>query len=389
MSTTIQDLVNELEDFSGNYDTGTVNDAIKIRHIDRAIAWVKREIGLPEDDRIQTIRFSQDQLYYTLNTDVDELLYLLWEEDAQNDVGLTWSQAPYDEILRHRGSGDRKYQFAQTFINGSKQIVIWGYNKLGGSTLDSMDNVGDWKAEGDASGLAKDDDVYYEGNASLSFDITNATGVASIVNDNVNIPIKDLIDKNGAIKIWNYMTDANIDDVTLYLYETDDKYYTINVTAQDDGTDFEADKWTKLGFYLENKTAVGSPDKNNNITKIKIEYDLGDGFTTASDFRVDQIFEVYPDDLELVYKSAIKGTDSTGATNKTTLNSATDIVAIGHDDLRSLIGMRACITLWPALKGDKDMYGAFIQELNSSKKSFARRSPRRRTAGTFKTYLRR
>lgn len=390
MSTTLQDVLNTLEDYSGQYDTGVVNQSIKIRHINRAIEWVKRKVGLPADERQQTIRFSQDKLFYNLNSDVDELLYLWWDEQNMNTVGRTWEQARYEEILKLQGEGTRKYKFAQTHINGSNQAVIWGYNKIGQTTIDEFDLVGDWEVAGDASSLTRDDSRKFQGGASLSFDITNSTGLASITNDDINLPIKDLIDKNGSIKLYTWMSDNDIDDVTLYLYETSSKYYTITVTTDDDGTAFAEDAWIKLGFDLEDRVEVGSPDKDNNITQIKTEFDLGSGFTSATDFGVDYMYQVFPDDLDLVYKSKIKGTDTTGTTNKNTLDTVTDIVALGdNDDLATIIGLRAAYTLWPALRGDANWYMLYNKEIKETLGDFARRNPRRRTAGSFNTHLRR
>src|SRR5690606_4906627 len=122
----------------------------------------------PSDEKKQTIRFSEDQLYYTLNSDVDELLFLFWENETYNTLGNNWEYAPYDEIIARRGEGSRKFLFGETHINGSKQVAIHGYNQIGSSTLFDMDAVGDWEVDDDASSLALDTDQKYEGSGSLS-----------------------------------------------------------------------------------------------------------------------------------------------------------------------------------------------------------------------------
>lgn len=387
MSITLQDLLNELDDASGNYDTGSVSLAIKKRHINRAIEWSKRKLGFPTDERIQEINFSEDQLYYNTNSDFDEALYLFYNEESENIPGDNWEPALYGDILRRRGEGDRRHLFGETHINGTKQVAIHGYNKRGSSTLYDMDSVGDWTVDDDASNLTLDENQKKFGSGSLNFDIVNSAGTASLINASANFSIKELILNDGYIKFWNYMTDADIDDVTLWLYQTDSKYYTITETDQDDSTAFEANKWTKLGFGLENRVEVGSPDIDDNITKIRIEYDLGAGFVSATDFRVDQIFQVFPDKLDFIYKSNIKGTDSAGTTNKTTLGELDDIALLGHDDLAPLIGMRAAITLWPALRADAEWYRAYKVDLRELLRDFARRAPRVRTAGSRSTRL--
>ena len=385
MSTSLNDLLLALDDLTGEYQTGTATTPIKIRHINKAIEWVKRKVGLPTDEIKQTINWSQDQIFYDLNSDVDEPLYMYWKKQSPNTHERYWSNVGnYDEILKRQGDSVKRFSFAETHINGSKQIAISGYNLTPPSTLDSMDEVGTWVVGGDASSLSLDVYTKYSGVGSLSFDITNSSGVASIVDTSVSLNIDQLIKSNGMIKFWQYITSSNIDDVTLYLYTDDSNYWTITEDNLDDGTDFVANSWTKVGFSMGNRVATGSPDATD-INKIRIEYDLGAGFTTATDFRVDDIFFSYPDELELVYKTAIKGTDSTGTTNKTTLTDTTDIANLGHDDLAELVAHKAALRIWPTLKGDKEFWAAYRQLEKELVGDFARRYPRKRTSGTRET----
>jgi hypothetical protein len=381
---TIQDVLNDLDDLTGEYQTGTATNPIKIRHINKAIEWVKRKVGLPSDEVKQTINWSQDQIFYDLESDVNELLYMYWKKQSPNTHERYWTNVGnYDEILKRQGDSVKRFSFAETHINGSKQVAISGYNITPPSVIDSMDEVGTWVVGGDSSALTLDVYNKYSGTGSLSFTVTNSSGVASIVDPSVSLNIDQLIKNNGMIKLWQHLSDDDIDDVTLYLYTDDSNYWTITETDLDDSTAFSADDWTKVGFPMENRVATGTPTASN-ITKIRIEYDLGSGFTTGT-FKIDDIFLAYPDELELVYKTSIKGTDSTGAVNKTTLTEVTDIVKLGHDDLAELVAHKAALRIWPTLKGDKEFWAAYRQLEKELLGDFARRYPRKRTSGTRET----
>lgn len=383
MSVTLQNVLNYTNDEIGNYTTGNVNNDVKIRAINRAIEWVKRNLGLPTDEKIQTFWFSADQIFYDLNSDFDESLQLLYNDRNLNTPGSRWEYRTYPEIFERTGSA-RQNLFSITNVNGTKQLVVHGYNRFGSQTILTLDSDDNWTADDDASNIAVDTNQKYEGTGSLSFDITNATGVASIYNDNVNFDLESLFERHGYIKLWAYMTDNDIDDIAVKLFTDASNYYTITATEADDGTAFAENEWQKIGFAADDAVATGSPDPSQ-ITKIQIEFDLGSGFTSAADFRVDQVFTAYPDKMDFIYYSSIKGTDSTGTTNKTTLTDVTDILSISgqYEDLAEPIAQRAAVLLWPQLKGDKEQYLILKNELKENMKSFARRWPRKRTQNNY------
>lgn len=389
MATTLQDLLNATNDNIGSYSTGITADDIKKRAINRAIEWVKRTIGIPTDEKVQTILFSADQKYYDLNADVDEGLMVIYSDEDYNTEQYRWEYYNYPDIL-HTTGGLRTNRWSITYINGTKQLVLHANNLSQGNTLLTMDSVTDWTASDDAIGIAIDTNQKYEGTGSISFDITNSAGVATIYNDNVTLDIESLIENHGYIKFWQYLTDSNIDIVTLKLIDDVSNYYTITATVADDGTDFAQDAWQKVGFALDDAVVTGSPDPSG-ITKVQIEFDLGAGFTSAADFRVDYMFSTVPDSVDFIYYTANKGTDTTGATAKTELSEVTDIPSWSgvHDDISEVVSQRAAVVLWPQLRGDKEAYMLLVQDLKENMKTFARRWPRKRLQGQTKTYLRR
>lgn len=388
MSVNVQEILDNLNDYQGNYSTGVLDTEVKLRAINRAIEFLKRKIGFPSDEKIQTFSFCEDQLYYNCAVDYDEGYQLLYHDERLNTPQYEWEYAQYPDILRKTGSSSRQlFSFAP--INGRNQIMMLGSNLRKGFTIDSMEYSDDWAVTGSASGIETDTFQKYDGSGSIKFDIASSAN-GGIERDDFDLDLEDLFENHGRIKFWNYMTDDNIDDITLTLKTDDSNYYTILATTQDNGDAFAEDEWTKIGFVLDDAVAVGTPDSSN-ITEIKIDYDPGTGFTSAADFRVDLMFSIFPDEMDLLYYSRYKGTDITGVTSKVNLTLATDIVAFGEffPDYLDLVARRAAMNCYPNLKGDKEFYQVYQSDLNDWIKTICRSHPRKRVIGSYTHKLRR
>lgn len=388
MATTLQDILNATNDIIGSYSTGIIDNDIKIRAINRSFEFIKRTLGIPSDEDIQTILFSADQKYYDLNADVDEGIMVLYTDDARNTEQNRWEYFNYPDILGTAGVV-RGNRWSITYINGKKQLVLHANNIGQGKTLFNFDSVINWLAGSDASGIVQDTNQMYEGSGSLSYDIVKSAGTAKIYNSTDTKDLTTEFERHGYVKFWHYLTDDNISAITLKLSTDGSNYYSITATVADDGTAFTQDAWQKVGFSLDDAIITGSPDPSN--LKIEVQYTLGAGFVSAADFRIDSMFSSIPDSVDLIYYTAYKGTDTTGVTKKTTLNLVTDIASFSgmNDDLLEAIAQRAAINLWPQLKGDKDFFMLLQQDFQMNIKSFARRFPRKRVQGQYKHYLRR
>jgi len=377
------------KDYIGNYSTGTSKEDIRYRAINRSIEFNKRMIGLPNDEDIYSFYFSADQMYYDLPAKVSEGLYLMYNNPKANTRDNKFEYFNYPEILQGAGNTPAN-KWSLTGINGKKQLIVSASNKQGGVTLFNLDTISEWTASDDASGLTVDGTFKYSGAGSMSFDIADSAGVATLTASGLNVDLKDLFDKYGFIKMQSWMTDNDIDSIALKLQSSPGNYYTIAITIADDGTAFIQDDWQKLGFDTQNAVAVGTPDLTA-ITEFSVEYTLGASFTSAADFRLDSIFTTYPDKLDLIHLSNIKGTNAAGTVEKTTLDTSTDILYYSddYDDFTDLIAQRAAINLWPQLMGDKEAYQLLKNDYKTNLKSFARRWPRKRVQGSFRTSLRR
>lgn len=388
MSTTLSDLRVLTRDYIGQYSTGSAKDDQIDRAINRGIERVKREIGIPADEDIWTFWYTQDKLFYNLPSTFREGLYVQYHNKNANTLGNMWDYLDYPTVLQKAGN-ERSNHWSFTHINGKKQLVMVGYNGQQGRTLLTCDTTDDTAASGDASNLTADTITKVEGSASLNFDITDSSGTATITFSNLDIDLEDLFEKNGFLKLYAYMTDNDIDDVTLKVQSSSGNYYTIVATQNDDGVDFVQDEWQKIAWDTQDKVAVGTPDLTS-ITTIEVSFGLGSGFTSAVDFRIDNLFSVYAEKMDFVHYTNAKGTDS-GGTAKDPLDAPDDILYYSgdYDEYTTLVAQRAAIYLWPQLRGDKEAYMLLKREHREELKVFARAYPRKRRQGQFRHSLRR
>lgn len=387
MELKLQDVINQTKDEIGNYSTGVVGDDRVMRAINRAIEYLKRRLGFPSDETLYPILYSADQIFIDLPDNFDESILLRYKDEQYNRPNYEWRYFAYPEVLRLVGASP-DFLYSITTINGRKQLVMVGHNVRQGTTLDTMDSLTGWAVGGDASNLRLDTYKKYAGSGSLEFDITYSTGIAYL-EKTVSITLKDLFLNDGFLKFWTYMTDVNLQDIAIKLYTNSTNYYTIVATKADDGTDFILDDFQKISWNVDDAVPTLSPDPNN-ITKIRIEYDLEADFGVATNFRANLLFDTFPDAMKVGYYSSYKGTDSTGATDKIILDDPADIVAIGNyfPDYISLIAERAAIQMWNQLKGDKDAYSLLVTKFNDDMKTWGRVYPRKRTMiNTLRTRL--
>lgn len=386
---TLQDLDNLTKDYTGNYSTGTARDEVRYRAENRAIEMCKRLVGLPNDEEIYSFYYTEDQLFYDLPSKFIEAFDLKYNNPNFNTKENKWDYFDYPHVLQGAG-GVKQNRWSITHINGRKQVILAGYNGLQGSTILSMDSATNWAASDDASGLVLDSDVKYQGTGSISFDITASAGVATISRTGLNLDFSSLFNRSGYLKFFAYMTDNDIDSITLRLQSSSGNYYTITVTVADDGTAFAQDEWQKIGFSTVNAIATGTPDTTA-ITQIDFEFDLGSGFVSAADFRIDQLFTSFPELMDLYMFTDTKGTNNAGDTNKTELTSPDDILYWSgeYEDFTDLVAQRAAINLWPQLRGDKEQYVLLKQDFRDNLKTFARRWPRKRLQSQRRHQLRR
>lgn len=386
MAQTLQDIRNAMKDYVGNYSTGSLRDDVTDRFINRAIERLKRQIAIPADEVIYSFWYTQDKLFYDLPASFREALYVQYNTKNINTLANKWEYFDYPTVLQTVGSSPAN-RWSFTHINGKKQLVMAGLNRQLGRTIVSFDTLTNISVADDASGLTLDSIIKLNSTASVSFDITDSTGVATVAITNLSLDLEELFERQGFLKVYSWMTAGNIDDVTIKLISSTGNYYSIVATQNDDGVDFTQDEWQKIAWHTNDKVTVGTPVLSA-ITDIEIEFGLGTGFTSATEFRLDTLFTVFGEKMDLVHFSNKKGTTSAGV-EKPNLTLPDDIpwYSGNYDDYTDLIAQQAALMAWPQLRGDKEQYMLLRADFKENLMTYTKSFPRKRVQGQFRHRL--
>jgi hypothetical protein len=388
MSTTLNDVELLTRDYTGTYSTGTLDTNKVYRAIDRAIEYVKREVSFPNDEKRFQFKFSNDRYYYDLPDDFVEALLLTYREESANNPWNGFTYHDYPDILERAGTL-RENRWTIINFNGKRQLMIVGRNQIGQSVLESMDSTDGWAVSDDASDLTQDTNQVFQGVASLAFDVVRASGVATVTRSMSATDLRHIFEKKAEFKLNQYFTDNDVTAITLKVMSSPTDYYIMSAVLTDNDLEFPQDEWFKVAFDTENALIVGSPNAGEIIT-YQIEYTLPASFVAATDFRIDGLYAVFPEAVNLIYTSNYKGTSAAGVAKKV-LNAPTDILAFSdlYDDYADLVAQRAAINLWAQLRGDNNEYVNLVRDFRLNMRSFTKRYPRRRVQGVFRHKLRR
>lgn len=382
----LQDVLDRMNDLVSNYTTGAIDVGNRIRAANSAIEYVKRRMTLPSDELIQRFYFYQDTYFYNLNQDFNEGLFVLYDNPVLNRAYHGWKYRPYGDILRTLGETDpQENWFSWAPINGQMQLVMYGQNLNNGQTLATFDSMGSFVGSNDATSLAIDTNIYKEGSGSLAFTIdpTLGKGKATIAWNTTQSDFYNLLQNNGVFKLYTWLPSGAISAINLYLITSSGNYYKLTTSTFDDGMAFTSalSQWKKVQFGFSGDTVVGSPNIKN-ITQMQIEVVEGAGFgaSAITNFRIDDLYTVYPDYMDLVYLTSFKGTDSSGGTNKIFLTSPGDIPAFGSfvPDLIDPIAYRGAVILIPQLMNNPEFRKIYQQECEEIMNIFGKSWPRKR-----------
>ncbi len=368
----VSDAVKRVQDLLGNYTTGTPVEGQVIRAIDYSMNVLKKTIAFPQDEKVFTFQFMQDVMYYDLPANLMETFGLYYSDNNYNLPFNQWSYRAETDIRRISGSGTGNF-YSHVTINGNHQLMTLARNLRQGTTVDSFDTVL-WTPSGDASNIAFDTNVKIQGAASQSFTITDSTHVATLYHSGYNFNGLPMVSGNGRFRYYLYMPSDNIDSINLRYGTDNSNYNTITITEQADGTAFAANDWNLLSFDVADRQLTGSPD-DSNITFFETNLDLGPGFGTVPGFRIDWLYTIFPDQLDLWYHSRAKGEDKDG--NEINVISAVTDVLPYDEEYVELISLKAALYLGPQYKLSPEMYAAYTAQMRELNTVFSRRWPRK------------
>lgn len=390
---TVQSILDQTNDYIGNYTTGTTDLGSRLRAVNRAVEYAKRRMTLPSDETITSFYFSRDTLYYTAPTDVNEPINLLYTNANNNTPSTQWNWVPYPDLLRLTGTNQANL-WSHTTINGYLQILMLGFNLQGGSTLQTFSQVSGFTGQNDATTLTIDNNIWSVAPSSLEFSINPSLGFGKgSIKFPVTWNITTLHQKNGTIKLDAYLPTLNLTSINLVIGTDSTNYYTFTCTTTDAGGVFVLNSFNRLHFsFLDNPVITGSPT-DTLITFARLDFIESGSFGGApiSGFRIDNMYSVFPDQMTFIYNTKNKGTDTLGTTKRILFTLPTDIPDFGQyaPDLVDPIALRAAWILEPQLRADKDFMKMYLDECEQRLRDFGHIYPRKRIVNFGQTVIQR
>ncbi len=392
---TLSDIRNQVSDFAQNYNTSNIDLGNTDRAINRAIEYVQRRLGLPSDRKVYSFYYYDDIMFYDMPDAFNELMQLYYNTTDLVDINhntpfYRWGVVKDVEILRSSGFINQGNRVAFTTLNGSNQLLLDGMNIRGSSTVNSFDTTTGLTFSADFLNTTTDPYIKKQGSASVKFDLTTGLSESTITFSD-QLDISNLLNINTAYRLWVFFPTAaptKFTNVKIRFISSTGNYYEVTTTTQFDGSAWTANDWNKLSWSLSNATTTGSPDATN-ISSIQIAFTHSGSYSAITNMRVDFLYQVNPDYMDVLYYSAIKGTDSTGATDKIILDESDDIVAFGPyaPDLILPIALKAATILWPQLRADLNFLMVYKQDCEETLKLFGRTYPRQRSMNSGQTQI--
>lgn len=379
MSITVNDVILRAQDHLANYSTGQVNTDMKIRGVDAAINYLKNVISFPFDTKKYRFYYSADNFYYNCPSDFQEAQGLYYDDATKNfpQQGMKWDYRPDEEILVKTGQFPTVGNYwSHTTVNGTHQILMLGQNQQNGQVLETFNTVL-WTPSGDANTATTDTTTYYLGTASEKFNITYSTGVATLTSPTVYWNFTSLVQYQGNINLYLYMPSTSVTSVTFNFQSSSGNSYSMTATAQADGTAWQLNQWNKLTFPISSATITGTPVLTN-INQLSISINVPNTFGSVAGFRVDNLYTVYPDYMDLIYMSNTKATDGITGASKSIITATTDILPYDNDWIEP-IALYTALYAMPQLNSDLNFMSMYRANFTDILKVWSRRSPRRRT----------
>ena len=185
--------------------------------------------------------------------------------------------------------------------------------------LDNMDVITGWTAAGSASGLAKDETVYYNSPSSLRFTLTGSdTGTLEKAINQIDIDTyEDVCVGFLAIRTPSI---TNLTSISVRVGSSASAYDEVTETDGFLGA-FTVDEWLIVAFDFSGATSTGTPDWNAiDYVQIRVAHS-----GTITNFRVGGFWLALPSPHEMIYQTAaifLRG----GALAKTITDDTDEIV---------------------------------------------------------------
>lgn len=322
MALTVANLVTNMDTYMGDATTNSVSAAERLQFLTEAVVWLQEETENDHQNATYTLPYLDGVHYYKITTAIPDMLDTVQVRRGETDELIRFRTVDAKDIANDIAQEstvseyaiERKDKLTYLVVNHNSKYPYQEVSKLDSLTVDG----GTWTADttnSDALNLTVDTLEYKNGSASLNFDIDvsqSANNRATIYNS--GITAKDLSDYENlaSFVFWVYFpTVTYASSVTLYVGSDSSNYYSGTSTTDINGNAFVVG-WNQIKVDWDDMTATSSPDSSSvAYIRFDINYTASQGDDT--DYRIDDLRIIRPENLVFWYTTSYIGTSNAGA----------------------------------------------------------------------------
>ena len=231
-----------------------VEEQFKVRDIDTVLREIRWNLSLPWTLTKGSLKVFTDVFEYPVATDHDELAFL------DNPRVKRYEDKPRFQYLTHKDfleDPSNRNQLAEIWDQGTKYLgVRYTPTNLSSTVVENAESATGWSVSGDATAVALDNVMYYQGSGSIRVTIVNSSGTATVTTA-LTTTISDSNYRKKYFFIRVYL-DAAPTSVALRFGNDVSNYLSASVTTQFSGQSFKADSWNYLAIDLNTATETGT-----------------------------------------------------------------------------------------------------------------------------------
>lgn len=396
MSVTVSEIITLLNTHINDEGTERVSAAERLEFVSEAVTWLQEELG--NDHMVRTYDFPFiDGIYvYRITSGVASLLESSSIRRALGEHSYPFAHKDAEDVAIAIGRGDTEEQWAIDYKNNQWYLLLNYQSKYTPKQLASFESLngdgGTWAADttnSDATNVTIDSNTFTEGSASLNFDIDvsqSGNNKATISSTITSVDASE--DEN-----ISYITfDIEIPDVTYISsitlrWGTDSSnYWSYSATSQHGGAALVSGVNT-IAIPWASASVTATPDASD-IAYVQFDVNYSASQLDDTDFRIDNLRIVKPETLTFHYTSSYIGTDTTGATQKSTFTATTDIPYFSgvYDKYKYAVAHKAASIVYGGKLRNTEQATSHLKEAQSAvskqKKTFG--SPVSKKVRTFK-----
>lgn len=333
MSVTEASLETNFNTYIGDSSVDRISAAERLQLATESTVWLLEETGNDHMIKTYALSYFDNVHYYKVTTTIASILEgadLRRDEVSQIESAAHKSSR---ELAEEIGQGFEEFSWSIERRDGDSYIVVnlqSGKPKTQVAGFDSLtSDGGTWAADtttSDASNVTADTFEFKQGSGSINFDIVAAQSGNNRATLSSTVSTQNLSqwEDTGSFIFWVYIPDPTYTtSVTLYWGTSSTKYWSATSTTPINGGAW-AIGWNRVKIDWSGATKTSTPDSTT-IAYIRFDLNYGASQADDTDYRIDDLTLVKPENLTFYYTSFYVGTDTTGATPKFAFTATSDI----------------------------------------------------------------